>query len=1330
MLDFVSICLDDTSSKKFVNIFPDFIHDEYKDLMIRGGDFYAAWDEGRGVWTTNLYKLVKNIDLELEKKYNEVKDRYPDCIINVKYLKNDRTDSFTRLLKYFKKCPDNYKVLNQKIIFYDDPPKREDYSSIRVGYTPTDSPIPNYDELMSVLYSPEEREKIEWAIGSILSGESKRLQKFFVFYGGPGTGKSTVIHIIEKLFDGYYITFDAKALGDRNDMFAMEPFSRNPLIAIQHDGDLSRIEDNTRLNSLVAHELMIINEKFKKRYTERFLTTLFIGTNKPVRITDAKSGILRRLVDINPTGNIVPSSRYYSIMDAIDFELGGIAKHCLDVYKEQGGSYYDTYKPLAMMSITNDFYNFIDDNYEFFMENRDRVLLTPCWKRYEQYLEEANIPNGLSRKKFKEELKNYFETYKDRTSTERNIYIGFKEDSIRNLFRYGEKHKEDDNYIPEWLKLEESEKSLLDKELSECIAQYTTASETPKKKWSEVTTKLSEIDTGILHYVKPPANHIVIDFDIKDENNNKDYILNLKAAKSFPPTYAEVSKGGNGLHLHYIYNGDIERLAALYDKDIEIKVFKEGSGSALRRKVSKCNDYPVATITGGLPLKEERKVLSEKTINDERHLRNLIAKALKKEIHQNTKPSIDFINQLLEEAYASGIVYDVSDLFPEIQAFANNSTNQAVMCLEIVSQMKFKSEAENENDDTLYVEDEIIFFDIEVFPNLLLVCWKRPGDHDCVQMFNPSPEDVETLCKRRLVGFNNRKYDNHILYARMMGYNNKAMFELSSRIVSGKDKDILFREAYNLSYTDIYDFLSSANKMSLKKWEIKLGIHHLELGLPWDEDLPEDKWALAAEYCCNDVIATEAVWNANQGDWTARQILAELSGLTVNDTTNQHTTRIILDGNKNAQKEFVYTDLSIIFPGYEFNEFGFPPEKYDPGIKPTKAKSYYRGEDPSEGGYVYAEPGIWENVVVLDIASMHPHAGKALNIFGKYTKNWYDMVDARVKIKHGDYEAAGEMFDGKLKPYLTDETTAKQLSNALKTALNSVYGLTSATFPNALRDDRNKDNIIAKYGALFMINLKHEVQDRGFVVAHIKTDSIKIVNPTDEIISFVMDYGKQYGYTFENEATYSKMCLINDSTFIAKVVVEDGKKIEPYWKAVGKEFQVPYIFKTLFTHEPIEFEDLCETKSVTTAQLYLNMVNHMDEPENLHFVGKVGLFTPIKPGCGGGILLRKDDKTGKLQAVEGTKLPGKIPKGENDRYFWLEAEAVLALDKQDDIDYDYWDHAVQSAKDKISKFGNFDEFVSDGPMTVELPWEDDPREEVPYEDYISKVEAKERSKVA
>ena len=234
-----------------------------------------------------------------------------------------------------------------------------------------------------------------------------------------------------------------------------------------------------------------------------------------------------------------------------------------------------------------------------------------------------------------------------------------------------------------------------------------------------------------------------------------------------------------------------------------------------------------------------------------------------------------------------------------------------------------------------------------------------------------------------------------------------------------------------------------------------------------------------------------------------------------------------------------------------------------------------------------------------------------------------------------------------------------------------------------------------------MVNLKHAVQQKGFTVAHIKTDSIKIPGATNEIIQFVMDFGKQYGYTFEHEATYSKMCLVNRSVYIARYDTKEDslskygyipEKVEKHsgeWTATGTQFQVPYVFKTLFTHEHIEFSDMCETKSVKTA-MYLDMnensVKDHEEEHNYIFIGKVGLFCPIKSGCGGGLLVKENigkDGNKKYDSVTGTK-----------GYRWLEAEMVTNLNKQDDIDRSYYEELVNEAKDNISTYGDFEWLVS------------------------------------
>lgn len=1319
------------SNKNNVEIIPTFrLYPKSQDLMIRGGDFYAVWVESKGLWSTNEDDALSLIDSELTKYADDYRIKNPEANLKIQYTWDSNSGSIDRWHKYCQKQKrDSFEMLDETIIFANTETDKKNYASKRLSYSLEKGNIDNYNKLIGTLYDPEERHKIEWAIGSIIQGDSKFIQKFLVFYGAAGTGKSTILNIIQKLFEGYYSVFDAKALGSASNSFALEAFRSNPLVAIQHDGDLSRIEDNTRLNSLVSHELMTVNEKFKSTYANRFKCFLFMGTNKPVKITDGKSGLIRRLIDVHPSGNKLPAKEYRDVVKKVDFELGAIAWHCRDVYLENPDA-YDDYIPTAMLGASNDFYNFVIDAYHVF-KSQNGTTLKAAWEMYKNYCDDAKVGYPLSQRAFKEELKNYFHTYSDRFNLDdgsrvRSYYEGFK----TSIFE--ENHTENKKSVMKetidaFIDFKE-QPSIFDTECAECPAQYASSKETPSKKWDDVTTILKDLDTSRTHYVKIPEKHIVIDFDIKDESGNKSFEKNLEAAKKFPATYAELSKSGQGIHLHYIYNGDVTKLSRVYADSVEIKVFT--GKSSLRRKLTKCNGLPIKSISSGLPTKGEKKMVSSDVIKSEKGLRSLIERNLRKEIHPGTKPSCDFIYKILEDAYEQGLKYDLSDMKNQIYAFAAHSTNQSEYCVKLVKQMHFKSDESSTPVDT--ASAQMVFYDIEVFPNLLLVNWKIRGEgHKIVRMINPKPEEIEDLLKFRLVGFNCRRYDNHIIYARLMGYNNEQIYNLSQRIING-ERNAFFGEAYNLSYTDIYDFASAGNKKSLKKLEIEMGIHHQELGLPWDQPVPENLWPKVSEYCDNDVIATEAAFDYLSADWTARQILADLAGLTVNDTTNTLTTRFIFGKNKTPQSQFCYRDMSKPVTSLDpevkkFLDEACPemmsqrhgPEKsllpYFPGYKFEAGVSTYKGETVGEGGYVYAEPGMHYHVALLDIASMHPHSLIAECLFGpEFTRRFREIVEGRVNIKHEAWDIVNSMLGGALTPYvqkvINGEMKTKDLANALKTAINSVYGLTSANFDNPFRDIRNKDNIVAKRGALFMIDLKEEVQKRGFTVAHIKTDSIKIPNATPEIIQFVMDFGRKYGYTFEHEATYDRMCLVNDAVYICRY--DDG-----HWDATGTQFAVPYVFKTLFSKEKIEFNDLCETKSVTSA-LYLDMNEHLpdvsdaekdlakietkfkkgeiDEAEyntrkeeygliiatghDYKFIGKVGAFCPIKPGCGGGLLVREKD--GKYYSATGSK-----------GYRWLESEMVQ--NNQDIIDISYYKELVDAAVETISEYGDFEMFVSD-----------------------------------
>ena len=914
-----------------------------------------------------------------------------------------------------------------------------------------------------------------------------------------------------------------------------------------------------------------------------------------------------------------------------------------------------------MIYKTDVFFNFVESNFDTF-KRANGITLKQAYDIYKEYCDESLVEFKLPMYRFREELKNYFETFEERGRIDgiqcRSIYRGFRTDKFTLQGPVETKSVRE-------IKLSSDGRSAFDELFAECPAQNAGENGNPRNKWDKVKTKLKDLDTTKLHWVMLPENIVCIDFDFKNEKGEKDLEKNIQEASKFPRTYAEVSKSGGGIHLYYDFKGDSTQLDSRVSSDIEIKVCT--GKSACRRKLSLFSENGISKISSGLPLKgEEKKVLNNKAVENEKALRTIIIKNLNKEYHGDTRSSIDFINKVLTDAYNSGLKYDVTDLWQDVLVFASNSTNQSDYCLDLVMKMPFKSDEPSRPDPEQ--GKQIAFFDIECFPNLFMIRYKLKGEDLMPPMFNPSPQEIPKLFQYKLVGYNNRRYDNHMVYAAYLGYNNEALYQLSKMLIETQDQG-RFGEAYNLSYTDVYDFCSE--KKSLKKWEIELGIHHSELNIPFDKPVPRELWDKVAEYCGNDVIATEAVFDARHADYEARLILAELSGLTPNDTTRSHATKIIFGDDKNPQKQFVYTDLSEMFPGY----------KYENG------KSTYRGYEVGEGGRVYAEPGIYWNVKTFDVASMHPTSIEQLNLFGKYTPRFSELKAARIAIKHKDIETAKKMLDGKLAPFLEEGADLSALSYALKIIINMVYGFTCARFPNEFKDPRNIDNIVAKRGALFMTDLQLAVQELGYQVVHIKTDSIKIANPDDFISEYIIEFGKRYGYEFEVESEYERMALVNNAVYIARDF--DGK-----WHATGAQFAHPYVFKYLFSHEPISFDDLCETKEVKT-EMYLDF--NENEKDDLVYVGRIGRFCPVKKGTGGGQLLVK-----KSQKVI-DKLLAKNPDLEELDYYnsvtgtkdfrWKEAELVKELKIDEDIDYGYFDELVREAVATIQSFGDAEEFI-------------------------------------
>lgn len=1358
-IDFFKI--EKITKKDTTYLEPDFNYNKPKDLMVRGKSFYAVWDDDRKIWSTDEFDVQKIVDGEMD----EFAARNPDIKFKPLYMRNSSSNQWRKYKTYIKDMPDNYKQLDTKIVFANDDCKKTDYISRKLPYSLEKGDISAYEELMNVLYDPEERKKLEWAIGAIISGESKKIQKFIAIFGKPGRGKGTFLNILASLFDGYVSMFNAKELANGNNSFAGDAFANNPLVAIQTDGNLSKIQDNTLLNSIVSHEKIIINEKFKAKYELKLNSFLFMATNDEIAITNYSSGLRRRLIDVYPTDVTVPKSRYNELMEEIETEKGAIAYHCLETFKQMGSDYYEDYVPTGMMSRSNIIFNFIEMELltDPFILTYDAIPLAKAYEKYKNFCEDNGYQSRQSKFKFRDELKNYFNDYKEKCNiisnkSDRNVFVGLKTDLFN--YKFIGVDKPDTKKFPKWLDLKE-QPSEFDKLCKDCPAQLSSNEKTPDYRWENVETKLSDLDTHALHYIRPMPYIIMADFDLAKGKGNEERTIEdiFEVAKDFPPTYAELSKGG-GLHLYYIYDGDIGMLASKYNNDRrnEIKVYPADKKSAIRRKLTKCNNLKIAVMPKDfLPLKEnKKKVIKDGIVKNEITLRILVTKALNREIKdtESTTQCIHFIHMILDEAYNDGYYYDLTDLEQAVFQFASKSTHQAEHCLDLFDQMHFKSKNADElttQDVSIPVGDDrpIAFYDIEVFPNLFVLCYAFE-EGDVIVMENPTPEELEMLVNSyRLVGFYNLDYDNIVVHKRIkMRLDNLHTYYVSKELINSDSKPGKTAAKY-VSYTDIYDYLPTYKRQSLKEFEIDLDIHHEELGLDWNEPVPEALWPKVEKYCCYDVEATRTLWFATQPEFKAREILADLTGMTVNDSTNILSQQLIFEDEKYPQIEFNYRFMGECEPGHtcvleddgitcvqDDGKIIFPGYKYDGFVS-----SYLDVPKVGEGGYIYYEPGMYDDVWTFDIAGQHPASIIAEQLFGpNYTKVFADIVQLRLYIKHKDFESARKMFGGRLAKYLDNPDDAKALAGALKVVVNAVYGMTYSDKQFRCRDERNIDNIVAKRGSLFMINLRYLVQKMGYTVIHCKTDSIKVQHPDEKVINFINEYGKRFGYTFEIEHKFEKICLVNKSVYIAKVTTDDAEWLdacedakkkglpEPTrWTATGAQFAVPYVFKSLFSKESITFKDYCEKKKVQgaifkdmnedlpdvslyerikqtrgkierevkvtnkarlEAEEYSWMTNEQLDEEiekghNRMFVGKVGNFVPVLPGSCGGILLRYDEKTGKYSAVTGTN-----------GWRWQEAEIVKKLGMEDKVDASYHQDLADKAVDAINKYGDFEWFVS------------------------------------
>lgn len=1273
MTDLWRISKSENPVKKTVSLKPEYNLRGYDGVS--KGKLAYFWDGS--AWqdiTESDTLLLKAIDDSL----NETARKYLEQGESVSVISPQWNTSENKNFQHFvKSYTMNYdKEFNTRVVFDNEEVTRNMYTSTVLNYHPQDIPTPQFDKVMEVWF-PNSIEMIMWFVGAALLGKTDQIQKMVFIYGEPKSGKSSLLDIIDWLFQDYIHEMSVNGFTDTSDQFASGLFKNAPVI-VDRDADIKRIKNKVLFNKFISHESFSVNKKHVSPYDSRFTGILFAASNYVFDMGDpGKDGTARRVAPVYSKGARIPFNEYNIAMEQIkNVELPGIAQKAIDTFNRLGpGWSNDLEIDPDMMYKSNLAYQFIRDAY---MDGRIGEVVK--WKdigdMYRDFLEDDSLNITNAKHRIREAMEQYYKFADRRKINGKDYKSVFYDPDVAKILGVSKQEsnvtvsntnsQSQDRLQPSFT----SEFNYF--EHSSFPGQETNDKGNPKFPWDKVVTTAADINQRELHYIRAPKELIRIDFDAPTLEEN------IKLSTGYPETYGEISKSGKGVHLWYFYDGDdVETLVRRISPEVEIKINTGKAG--VRRKFTHSNGIEHISTMYPADLSHKETSMLKDTENmfiNEKALRTQIEKSLRKENTGSTITEVQFIAHLLDEALASGKDFDVKDLRQSVLAFATRSRHQAPKALEIFAKMKFSSKEEEQqrewNDEHQgYVDvpdDELVIFDIESIPDLFMVSYMQhhTGEPKTLIWYEPlgmriTREEIDELLANPLVGFNNLRYDNHIMYGAHLGKTPEQLYYQSKHLVTHGDNSGTYNAAYQLAYTDLYDLIP--DKMSLKKWEIEMGMKHNELDVDWEATTQENADRLGitveefietmAEYNRDDVMASDALLDYRYADFEARKMLAELTDMPVSTTTNNLSAAFIFGKDKRPQDKLIYTDLREQFPGYSY--------EYDPKTK--KMVNEYRGFDPSNGGFVYTNPGVWENVVELDVSSMHPHSAIALNYFGPYASRFEELVAVVGLLKHPTDENLNQvkqMLGGALVPYIKPDTNYKGLRYSLKIVINATYGMSSAKFDNKFRSPKNVDNIIAKRGALYMIDLKYHIESLGYTVVHIKTDSIKVANANEDIIKDIQDFANSYGYDMEIAGLYDRMALIDKAQLIAHY--KDGDEND--WHAIGAEFAQPYVYKTLFDRsKPLQEEDYLVTKTTKAGPMYLG-----DE-----FIGKAGSFYPSKSGLE--LTWLKDDKH---NAVTGTK-----------GYKWRLAEELT----KNDIDMSYFEEQLDGAIEKIKKVGDINKLL-------------------------------------
>ena len=136
-------------------------------------------------------------------------------------------------------------------------------------------PCPNvYDIFLKTVMDPVDRDYLESFIGHICLGDYDSVPKYIMLYGKAGTGKTTILNALVRIFGEGKISYGAD----------MAKFVHSPIIIIQ-DSDADKIVDETKNDySLSKTKFFIATNKLQNYWEQNVRVICMTGERIPDKI--------------------------------------------------------------------------------------------------------------------------------------------------------------------------------------------------------------------------------------------------------------------------------------------------------------------------------------------------------------------------------------------------------------------------------------------------------------------------------------------------------------------------------------------------------------------------------------------------------------------------------------------------------------------------------------------------------------------------------------------------------------------------------------------------------------------------------------------------------------------------------------------------------------------------------------------------------------------------------------------------------------------------------------------------------------------------------------